>query len=54
MVGTFSWTALIAFVLTSLTQLALASTITEQVLTLMPPAELWTHSMEAGIRDKST
>jgi len=54
MVGTFSWTALIAFVLTSLTQLALASTITEQVLTLMPPAELWKHSTEGGIRDKST
>ena len=28
-------------VLTSLTQLALASTITEQVLTLFPPEELW-------------
>jgi hypothetical protein len=41
MVAVFSWSALVGFVLTSLTQLALASTITEQVLTLFPPEELW-------------
>jgi len=41
MVATFSYTSLLEFVLTALTQLAVASTLAELALTIYPAKELW-------------